>query len=60
MLKGRDDMLASGQKVFKQNVTIFILRRFRSVLENDVYALYGPRCVICVIETAFIFRSELV
>lgn len=53
-------MLASGQKVFKQNVTIFILRRFRSVLENDVYALYGPRCVICVIETAFIFRSELV
>lgn len=58
--KGRDDMCVSGWKVFNQNVKIFILRRFMSLLENYGYALYGSRWIICVIKSAFIFPSELV
>lgn len=43
----------------RKNVNIFILSRFRSLLEN-VYALYDRRWIISVIKTAFILKSKLV
>jgi len=57
VFKGRGDALSSGQKAFKQNCKIFLLRRFRSLLENHVYALCGSRWInLCYQNCFYIYK----